>query len=69
MATRSPATDVAGARHAGWRAILLARDSETLDPTGALATILSLSELPALVSARWPAVGLRRAVVPYWATE
>lgn len=47
----SPATDVAGARHAGWRAILLARDSEILDPPGAPGTILSLSELPALVSA------------------
>ena len=47
----SPATDVAGARHAGWRAILLQRDSETRDPTGALATVSSLRELPALVSA------------------
>jgi len=48
----SPATDVDGARHAGWRAILLAREGEPRDPTGALATMPSLSELPALVSAR-----------------
>lgn len=49
----SPAIDVAGARDAGWRAILLAREGRPRSPTGALATILSLSELPALVSARW----------------
>lgn len=45
----SPATDVVGARYAGWRAVLLERDREIRKPAPALATVVSLSELPTLV--------------------